>query len=335
MSSEPREALVSCVDLVVGHRGKALLPPISLTLRRGEIWAVIGRNGSGKTSFMKSVLSLHPPISGEVRRERGGLRIAYLAQRQAYDDFYPLLARDVVGMGLERQRTFWRRPLRDRDERIARALARCGAAELAERPFRQLSEGQKQRVLFARVAVGEPDLALLDEPTSAMDLVAERESFELIARLAAELRLSVVIVSHYLGVVRKFADRALLLDRELGSVVQGTPSEPVPRLFGQTPFTIGSLQFDTEQVGLVVTVLAVAAISVPVLMLSPTGLPRLRNLEEERHRADEEVSRLSSQIAALRAEVARIKTDPAAVERAARDELGLVRTTEVVFQFSD
>ena len=83
------------------------------------------------------------------------------------------------------------------------------------------------------------------------------------------------------------------------------------------------------------TVLAVAAISVPVLMLSPTGLPRLRNLEEERRRANEEVSRLGSQIATLRAEVSRIKTDPAAVERAARDELGLVRTTEVVFQFSD
>jgi cell division protein FtsB len=83
------------------------------------------------------------------------------------------------------------------------------------------------------------------------------------------------------------------------------------------------------------TVLLVAVVSVPVLMLSPTGLPRLRNLEEERGRANEEVSRLGSQITALRAEVARIKTDPAAVERAARDELGLVRTTEVVFQFSD
>jgi cell division protein FtsB len=82
-------------------------------------------------------------------------------------------------------------------------------------------------------------------------------------------------------------------------------------------------------------VLAVAVVSVPVLMLSPTGLPRLRNLEDERTKADEEISRLSSQITALRAEVARIKSDPAAVERAARDELGLVRTTEVVFQFSD
>ena len=82
-------------------------------------------------------------------------------------------------------------------------------------------------------------------------------------------------------------------------------------------------------------VLVVAAISVPVMMLSPTGLPRLKNLEEERRQANEEISRLGAQIATLRAEVARIKTDPAAVERAARDDLGLVRATEVVFQFSD
>jgi cell division protein FtsB len=82
-------------------------------------------------------------------------------------------------------------------------------------------------------------------------------------------------------------------------------------------------------------VLAMAAISVPMLMLSATGLPRLQGLREEKVRADEEVSRLSQQIWELRAEVGRIKDDPAAVERAARDELGLVRRTEVVFQFHD
>jgi cell division protein FtsB len=82
-------------------------------------------------------------------------------------------------------------------------------------------------------------------------------------------------------------------------------------------------------------VLAMAAISVPMLMLSATGLPRLQGLREEKVRADDEVSRLSQQIWELRAEVARIKDDPAAVERAARDELGLVRRTEVVFQFHD
>ena len=82
-------------------------------------------------------------------------------------------------------------------------------------------------------------------------------------------------------------------------------------------------------------VLAIAAVSVPMLMLSATGLPRLQGLREEKVRADDEVSRLSQQIWELRAEVAKIKDDPAAVERAARDELGLVRRTEVVFQFHE
>jgi cell division protein FtsB len=82
-------------------------------------------------------------------------------------------------------------------------------------------------------------------------------------------------------------------------------------------------------------VLAIAAISVPVLILSPTGLTRLDNLREEKRRTEDEISRLSQHIRELRSEVSRIKDDPAAVERAARDELGLVRRTEVVFQFRD
>lgn len=219
------EPLLTCTALGVGYRGRPILPPIDLRIARGEIWAVIGRNGSGKTSFMRTVLGLLPPISGELHRANANLSFAYLAQRQSFDELYPLLVRDIVGMGLERGDT-WRRP-RHAEARthIAKALARCDATDLAERPFRQLSEGQKQRVLFARVAVGEPDLALLDEPTSAMDLVAERGAFELIARLSRELGMAVVIVSHYLGVVREFADRALLLDRELSEVVQGTPAE--------------------------------------------------------------------------------------------------------------
>jgi len=82
-------------------------------------------------------------------------------------------------------------------------------------------------------------------------------------------------------------------------------------------------------------ILAVAVVSVPVMMLSPEGLARLEHLEKEKKRADDEVSRLSGQIRKLRAEVRQIKDDPAMVERVARDELGLVRQTEVVFQFRD
>ncbi len=82
-----------------------------------------------------------------------------------------------------------------------------------------------------------------------------------------------------------------------------------------------------------VTVLVLAVVAVPVMAFSPTGLARLRSLREERQRADATVAELSREIARLRVEVAQIKSDPAAIERVARDELGLVRQTELVFQF--
>lgn len=220
-----KDELLACRGLLVGYQGRAILPPVELTIRRGELWAVIGRNGAGKTTWLRTLLGLLSPVGGEVQREMGGLKLSYLAQRQTFDELYPLRARDVVGMGLQRGRSFSSFERSADSARIARALSLVGASELVGRPFRQLSEGQKQRVLFARVAASEPDLAVLDEPTSAMDLVAEREALELLQRLRSELRMSIVIVSHYLGLAREFADRALLLDRELSQVVSGTPRE--------------------------------------------------------------------------------------------------------------
>jgi cell division protein FtsB len=92
------------------------------------------------------------------------------------------------------------------------------------------------------------------------------------------------------------------------------------------------VQLLTQRV-LPLVVIVVAACSVPVMIFSPSGLGRLRALEEEKRRADDEVQRVSREIERLRAEVQRIKDDPTHVERAARDEIGLVRQTELVFQF--
>lgn len=220
----PDEALLECRSLVVGHRGRALLPPIELTIRPGELWAVVGRNGSGKTTWLRTLLGLLPPVSGAVVSPRP-LRLSYLPQRQAFDELYPLLSRDIVAMGLARGRSVFGWPSRDSHARVVRALSQVGAAELAERPFRQLSEGQKQRVLFARVAVAEPELAVLDEPTSAMDLVAEREAYEVLKQLQRESRVALVVVSHFLGLAETYADRVLLLDRDTPAVVSGSPRE--------------------------------------------------------------------------------------------------------------
>jgi ABC-type Mn2+/Zn2+ transport system ATPase subunit len=108
---------------------------------------------------------------------------------------------------------------------VERALHEVDASALAEQPFRSLSEGQKQRVLFARLVAGDAEVAILDEPTSAMDRIAEREAFELIRKLQRSHGLAVLVVSHYLSIVREFADQALLLDADAEQVVLGTPEQ--------------------------------------------------------------------------------------------------------------
>jgi zinc transport system ATP-binding protein len=224
--------VVHCRKLVVGHRGVAILPPVDLSIGAGELWAVIGRNGSGKTTWLRTLLGLLPPVSGEVQFEPARPRLTYLAQRQAFDDYYPLRVHEIVAMGTDRSRAcFFRRP-RSSAEIVVRSLARVGATDLAKRPFRELSEGQKQRVLFARVAAAEPDLAVLDEPTSAMDLVAEREAWQLLERLRRETKLALIVVSHFVGLAGSHADRLLLLDRDSQAVVMGSPGE----VFGHSVF---------------------------------------------------------------------------------------------------
>lgn len=217
------QALLVCERLRVGHRGRAIAPAIDLALVPGEFVAVVGRNGTGKTTWFRTVLGLQAPISGRVS-QRDGLRASYVPQRVQLDPLFPLLARDVVAMGAERGFSFARPRLRDALG-VSAAIARVGAADFAGRPFRALSEGQKQRVLLGRLLVSDPELALLDEPTSAMDAVAEREALAVIDGLRKERGASVVVVSHYLGLVREFADRVILFDSACETVLVGATAE--------------------------------------------------------------------------------------------------------------
>jgi len=220
-----RPELFACRNLRVGIAGRAILPAIDLSVASGQFWAVVGRNGAGKTTWLKTLVGLLEPVSGSVESARD-VRVSYLPQRSGLDDLYPLLAHEVVSLGAERGWSFlgnWRG--QRRREQTERALSEVGARDLAERPFRSLSEGQKQRVLFARLVAGDAEVAILDEPTSAMDRVAEREAFELIRKLQTDHGLAVLVVSHYLSIVREFADRALLLDADAQQVVVGTPQQ--------------------------------------------------------------------------------------------------------------
>jgi zinc transport system ATP-binding protein len=221
--TEPDGIPLRCERLVVGHAGRALLPPCDLTLARGKLTMVLGRNGSGKTTFFRTVLGLLPPVSGKVHRAPG-TRVAYVGQGMTLDRILPLRARDVVAWGVLGGWSFLSRASAAAHAACQRALGEAGIAGLADRPFHDLSEGQKQRVLLARMLAAQPDVGFLDEPTAAMDAVAEEEATAHLARLAHERNMAIVVISHVLGLASRFADEIVFLDRDDGVVAHGPPA---------------------------------------------------------------------------------------------------------------
>jgi zinc transport system ATP-binding protein len=211
----PGEPLLSVDALAVGHDGRRILPPMSMTFGAGQLWAVIGPNGSGKSTFVRTALGLTQPIAGTVER-RPGLRLAYVPQQSALDAIFPVSVLDFVLMGLQGTASVTLFPASAHAKRARGALEEAGAAGLERRQLRDLSGGERQRVLMARALAADADLVFLDEPTAALDLVSERQIMSLIERVRARRGAAVVMVTHLVEDGLERADRALLLDRDHG-----------------------------------------------------------------------------------------------------------------------
>jgi len=222
--STTTQPLLTGQALEVGYRKRPILPPVDVTIGRGEFWVVLGRNGSGKTTLFRTLLGLLPPVAGRVRRGRRRLRLSYLPQQGVFDSHQPLRARDMVAQGCDRDWSFLR-PRWSLPAVVAQSLEEVGIETLADRPFHALSEGQKQRVLLARLAASRPDVGFLDEPTAAMDIVAERESFAFLDSFRRQHDSAVVVVSHYLGLAQEYADYVMVIDAKGQQVTVGTPQQ--------------------------------------------------------------------------------------------------------------
>jgi zinc transport system ATP-binding protein len=211
--------------VVIGHGRMPLLPPLHLHVHAREVWGVIGPNGAGKTTLVRTLLGLHRELEGRVERSPS---VGYVPQRSDLDPNVPGRVKDLVRTGCERRWSvlvpFWERR---QAGAVQRALDDCDLGELSERQFRELSEGQKQRALVARALAADPTLLVLDEPTSAMDLHAERDLFALLRRLADKRGLGVVVVSHQLHQVLQAASHLLFVDRDQQALVAGPQAEVV------------------------------------------------------------------------------------------------------------
>jgi zinc transport system ATP-binding protein len=223
------DEVLRCEKLVIGYGKRALLPAFDLSIKKGQFTLVVGRNGAGKSSWLKTVLGIIPPVSGRVIRGAPIARAAYVPQAAGLDAILPIRARDVVSWGRLRGWGFLN-PFSSRDDSVAvkNALANADASAFAREPFRELSGGQRQRVLFARMLASDAELALLDEPTASMDNVSERDAYQRLAGLAHEDGMAIVVVTHTLSVAKDYADHVLFFDRgdkDRGVVISGTVAE--------------------------------------------------------------------------------------------------------------
>lgn len=221
----PDEILVSCERLEIGYERKALLPPIDLEIHRGEVIVVVGHNGSGKTTFARTLLGLLPAIAGTVRTSTG-LACTYVPQAASLDPTVPLRVDELLGWGAIRGWGFVQ-PWKGHAQRALgrTALDTLGVRDLARRRIDELSGGQRQRVLLARLLASDADLAVLDEPTAAMDRPATRATFEALRRLATEKGMTSIVVTHAIGAATTHLDRIVVFDPGGDGVVVATPDQ--------------------------------------------------------------------------------------------------------------
>ena len=222
------EAYLQTEDLAVGYQGRTLIGEISLAVQRGRIVTLIGPNGSGKSTILKTIIGQLPSISGSVFLDGADMRSRSrgdVARRMtARMDPELMTCRDVVSSG--------RYPytgklgiLTAEDRKIVdESLRRTDAEAFADRPFQAVSDGQRQRILLARALCQQPELIVLDEPTSYLDIRYKLELLTILKRMVREEHLAVLMSLHELDLAARVSDTVVCVAGDRIDRV-GPPSE--------------------------------------------------------------------------------------------------------------
>lgn len=214
---------ISAERLTVKRGAVQVLQEITFEVKNGEMIGIIGPNGGGKTTLLQALLGLIKPFAGKAlifgfpAAKLGPVRskIGYIPQKRAYDRHFPLSAADVVETGLYSSQTLLRRLGRAEKEVCREMLGAVDALHLAARPFGDLSGGEQQRVLLARALIRKPQLLLLDEPGTGLDLAVRQLFMEQLHRLRRKYGLTVLLVSHDIASLATFTDRLFCVNRTM------------------------------------------------------------------------------------------------------------------------
>lgn len=220
-------------DVGLKYGDNVILQGISHDLAAGQCHVIMGPNGGGKTSLLRSVLGL-TPFSGEINIQWPDKKgaIGYVPQKATFESSLPLTVMDFILLNQSRNPLFWRKRKKEQDFALAQ-LDRVGMANRTDRRMGQLSGGEQQRVLFALSLLDNPDLLVLDEPTTGMDEQGVRYLEALIHELVKDNK-TVIAVHHDVSAVRRLGALVHVVNRHLidtGSVSEVLVPEKIERLF--------------------------------------------------------------------------------------------------------
>jgi ABC-type Mn2+/Zn2+ transport system ATPase subunit len=216
--------LIALERVEIGYGRAPLLGALTFEVGAGDFWGVVGPNGGGKTTLVKTLIGIIPPVRGEVRFAAGTPRFGYVPQRHVVPANYPLTAFDVALMG-RYSSSIGSRPAAADRRRALEELERIEMGKQAFVPFDALSGGQKQRVLLARALLAEPEVLVLDEPTTGMDLPGESAILAVLRRLHAERGITILMIGHHISSVVSVADHLCLINRDAGLFAAGPRDE--------------------------------------------------------------------------------------------------------------
>lgn len=207
-------AYIVCRNLTLGYEGEAVAENISFEVNKGDYLCIVGENGTGKSTLMKTLLNLNTPIAGDIETGDGLLshEIGYLPQQTVVQKDFPATVQEIVLSGTlpgYGSRLFYSRE----QKKLANDnMEKMAISELKNRSYRKLSGGQQQRVLLARALCATSKLLLLDEPVTGLDPKATEEFYRLIASLNKE-GISIIMISHDIEAALKYATHILHIDK--------------------------------------------------------------------------------------------------------------------------
>src|SRR5580658_8667593 len=232
--------LITAEHLTAGYARKTVWRDANFSFGRGEFIAVIGPNGAGKTTLFRILLGLQPPLSGSIKifdapPRRGNPRIGYVPQRHVIDSDTNVECLELVRLGLSG--TKWgMNPFshEDRDAAVL-ALEGVGATELSHRPLGVLSGGELQRVFLAEALVSNPDILLLDEPLSNLDLRRETDLLHLVNDVVRKRDVTALLIAHNINPLLPHLDKVMYVANgkvATGSRAEVLTSESLTALYG-------------------------------------------------------------------------------------------------------